>query len=288
MQFTDSHCHLDDQVFIKHLPQLLAQCQQLNIHRIIIPAIKPDNFDSVLSLPQQYHQKLIKLYACLGIHPWFLNELNESHLNLLAAKVAQNVDNIIAIGETGIDGAIAKHAQENYGQSAEENLAKQSHFFDYQLQLAKKHDLPVIVHHRQSHDKIIPLLKKHKIAKAGIVHAFSGSYQQAKDYVDLGFKLGIGGTITYPRAKKTINAIKRLPLESLVLETDAPSMPLSSDVSSNDIGLSEQELKLGGTLPANSPVNIIRVFQVLTKIREEDEEQLAEQIEKNINQVFFS
>ncbi|MBU2894240.1 TatD family hydrolase [Colwellia sp. D2M02] len=276
MKFTDSHCHLDDKVLTEQLPMLLTQCRQLAINRIIIPAILPANFDSVLALPKQYPKEKtqVSLYPCLGIHPWFLDKLTDIHLEQLANKVAQTRSDIIAIGETGLDGAIAKKAPE-HGQSIEDNWAKQYQFFDFQLNLAKAEQLPVIIHHRQSHDKIVPRLKKYQLSKAGIIHGFSGSYQQAKSYLDLGFKLGIGGTITYPRAKKTINAIKRLPLESLVLETDAPSMPIS--------------IEAGGVIgQPNSPTYIVNVFQVLSEIRAESAEVIAMQLEKNLDDMFFS
>ena len=270
MKFTDSHCHLDDEKFNATLPQLLNDCAQASIERIIIPSIAPTNFNQVLTLAKHNNAKPIKLFAALGIHPWFLDDLSQHHLDELTLLVAQEKDNIIAVGEIGIDGAISKRAA-----NPEENLQKQQHFFDYQLALAKQENLPVIIHHRQSHQYIVPLLKRHKLSKTGVIHGFSGSYQQAKDYIDLGFKLGIGSTITYSRAKKTINAIKRLPLNSLVLETDAPSMPLSIEV------LNEQQAH-------NTPLNLLKIFHCLVQIREENQEQIAKQIEININDVFFT
>jgi len=285
MQFTDSHCHLDDIVFREQLPSLLAQCAKLAINRIIVPAISPDNFDNVLSLAKRYHNKPIKIYACLGIHPWFLEGLNIAHLEQLTAKVTLEKNNIIAIGETGIDGANIKRSDQ-----PEKELAKQQHFFDFQLNLAKQNDLPVIIHHRQSHQYIVPMLRQYKLARSGVIHGFSGSYQQAKDYLDLGFKLGIGSTITYSRAKKTINTVKRLPLESLVLETDAPSMPLSPEVMGPEVVRKEFIAKeaISQEAPANSPVNLIKIFDVLTTIRTESSEAVAEQLEHNIEQVFFT
>lgn len=281
MQFTDSHCHLDNKAFNQQLPSLLSQCAKLAINRIIIPAISPDNFTHVIALTKKYHNKPIKLYPCLGIHPWFLQDLDDSHLMQLNDLVTQEKNNIIAIGEIGIDGANIKRSDK-----PEEELAKQQHFFDFQLNIAKQQSLPVIVHHRQSHQYIVPLLKRYKLAQAGIIHGFSGSYQQAKDYLDLGFKLGIGSTITYSRAKKTINTIKRLPLESLVLETDAPSMPLSEEVMNQEIAGKEV---LTQPIPSiNSPVNLIKIFEVLTMIRAEDAEQIANQLEANIEKAFFS
>ena len=304
MQFTDSHCHLDDAVFNEQLPALLAQCQQLAINRIIVPSIAPENFTQVLKLAKRYSDHLsnnpIKIYPCLGIHPWFLQALDDSHLKHLSDSVTQARNEIIAIGEIGIDGTIAKNAVD-HGQTPEDNLHHQQHFFDFQLNLAKQQNLPVIVHHRQSHDKIMPFLKKYQLEKKGIIHGFSGSYQQAKGYVDLGFKLGVGSTITYSRAKKTINTLKRLPLESLVLETDAPSMPLSREVigkkvlTSNE-GNEQKNIEIMAdsptndrlNSPANSPVNLIKIFEVLTTIRPESSEEIADQLEHNIEQIFFT
>ena len=143
MQFTDSHCHLDNKNFDEQLAALLAQCAKLAINRIIIPSIAPDNFDKVINLAKQFHNNPIKLYACLGIHPWFLNDLNQPHLEQLSRKVLQEKENIIAIGEIGIDGANIKRNEQ-----PEKELLKQQYFFDFQLNLAKQQHLPVIVHHR--------------------------------------------------------------------------------------------------------------------------------------------
>jgi TatD DNase family protein len=267
MKLTDTHCHLDFKELIpkqSNIPApLLAQCFNQHIHQIIVPAISPGNWQNVLALTR-FNQELTndncKVFACLGIHPWFLDNLDQHHLTLLTKKVTENRADIIAIGETGLDAVIAK--QQN-------NLNKQLEFFEYQLQLAKQQQLPVIVHHRGTHNETITLLKQVKVPRAGIIHAFSGSYQQACQYIDLGFKLGIGGTITYPRAKKTINAIKRLPLSSLVMETDAPAMPL-----------------YGFQGESNSPLRIINIFEKLVSLREEDPEVIAETIESNISALF--
>ncbi len=259
MKFTDSHCHLDFDELQQNFSLLLSACAKQNIHRLIVPSIKPSNWQKVLDLTKQA-QLPVKLFAALGFHPWFLDNLSEQDLIALTDNVRQYRQNIIAIGEAGIDGVIA--AQQN-------NLAKQLTFFEYQLQLAQQEKLAIIVHHRRSHQNIVPLLKKYPLDKNGVIHAFSGSYQQAKAYLDLGFKLGIGGTITYPRAIKTIKAIKRLPLSALVLETDAPAMPL-----------------FGYQGQTNSPLRIVDIFNCLTKIRAESAEVIAAQLEVNIEQLF--
>lgn len=258
--FTDSHCHLDFDELSSDLTNLLIQCYQHKITRIIVPSISPSNWQKVLTTTAQYSNESCQLLPCLGIHPWFLNDLTEQSLTDLSTNCHQHKNNLIAIGEAGIDGTIA--IEQN-------NMAKQELFFEYQLQLAKELDKPIIVHHRRSHSEVSKHLKKNKLARAGIVHAFSGSYQQAKQYLDLGFKLGIGGTITYERAEKTRKTIKKLPVESLVLETDAPAMPLS-----------------GYQGKANSPLKLIEVFNQLCLLRTENKEQLAHQLELNINDIF--
>lgn len=282
MQFTDSHCHLDFTEFSRKIPELLQQCHTQQIHRIIVPSVNPEHWQRVLSLTgiQNNH---VKIACALGIHPWFLilqNSLTTKCTDLdfqeqqikqaLSQACSENCNSIVAIGECGIDVFKAKKNTDNE-HAFNENIRLQQAFFDMQLHVAKQNNLPVIVHHCQSHQLILPLLKQHKLDKAGVIHAFSGSYQQAKNYIDLGFKLGIGGTITYPRAKKTINAIKRLPLSSLLLETDAPAMP-----------------PFGMQGMSNSPLNLIQIFQALAKIRQEPQEFIAEQIETNVEQLFFS
>lgn len=259
LSFTDSHCHLDFDAFSDNLPNLLKQCQQANIHHIVIPTIGPKNWQKALTLAKKYHSEKLKLHPCLGIHPWFLKDLKADSLSVLEHLVKGHLHEIVAIGEAGIDGVIDKE---------QNNLSQQLQVFEQQLTLAKTYHLPIIVHHRRSHQHIVPMLRQKKLDQGGIIHAFSGSYQQACQYIDLGFKLGIGGTITYPRAEKTIKAVKRLPLASLVLETDAPAMPL--------YGFQGQE---------NSPLQLIKVFQTLASIRNESAEELAQALESNITSV---
>ena len=292
MQFSDSHCHLDFPEFQHLLPQLLEQCHQHNINRIIVPAVEPQHWQRVISLTTNAHQSPVAISPCIGIHPWFFipqnniqsNEPSNKSINSkslhafdvsfheqqLKQVIKKYSTEIVAIGECGIDVFKAKKNTENE-QDLNENINLQQAHFEMQLDIAKQNDLPIIVHHCQSHHLIMPLLKKYQLNKAGVIHAFSGSYQQAKTYVDLGFKLGIGGTITYPRSKKTINAVKRLPLTSLLLETDAPAMP-----------------PLGQQGRSNTPLNILAVFSALNAIRDETPEEIALQIENNIKQLFFS
>jgi len=259
MPFTDSHCHIDYPECSESLSSLIQQCEQANIHRIIVPAVSPAYWQRLLASCQQSNNNC-QLQPCLGIHPWYLKGLSNIHLQQLEQWVEIHQEYIVAIGETGLDGVIAKE---------QNNLMQQQEFFDFHMQLANQFSKPLIVHHRRSHQQVIEQLKQVPINSGGVIHAFSGSYQQGKTYIDMGFKLGIGGTITYPRAEKTIKAVKRFPLDALLLETDAPAMPLYRHQGQ-----------------ANSPLKIIKVFEHLCAIRGETPEEIAATIENNIMQLF--
>jgi len=140
---------------------------------------------------------------------------------------------------------------------------------DAQLKLAKRYDLPVILHSRRTHDKLAAHLKRHDLPRAGVVHGFSGSLQQAERFVALGYKIGVGGTITYPRASKTRDVMAQLPLSALVLETDAPDMPLN-----------------GWQGQANRPERIVEVFQTLCSLRSEPADVIADTFIHNCNELF--
>ena len=130
-------------------------------------------------------------------------------------------------------------------------------------------ELPVILHSRRTHDKLAMHLKRHALPRTGVVHGFSGSVQQAERFVQLGYKIGVGGTITYPRASKTREVMAQLPLDSLLLETDAPDMPLN--------GFQGQP---------NRPEQAVRVFDVLCELRPEPEDEIAEVLLNNTYAVF--
>lgn len=149
-----------------------------------------------------------------------------------------------------------------------ESIDQQLEVFDFQLELAKQYNKPVVIHSVKQHHLVQERLKQAKVDR-GIVHGFSGNYQQAKALVDTGMKLGIGGVITRPTAEPTRDAIAKLPLDSIVLETDAPDMPLYGMISE-----------------INSPQYIPHIFKYLVKIRNENASILAEAIWRNSNQVF--
>ncbi len=210
----DSHCHIDLDAFEHDRHQLLNQCREIGVSRLLVLGLTTQQFPTLLSLSEQYPM----LDIALGCHPYFLKETQqsltqvESELNDLASKHHKS---FVAIGECGLDKKI------------DIDIDYQSSVLSIQIELAKHLKKPLILHHRHSHNELIKMLKDSQFAFGGILHAFSGSEQIANTYIELGFKLGVGGTITYPRAIKTRSAIKNIDLKHLVLETDSPDMPLN-------------------------------------------------------------
>ena len=206
----DSHCHLDFSAFDCDRAEVLAKCEELGVRQIVVPGTQANTWKRLIALCGQYKQ----LKFALGIHPYFLQDFNDSHLCLLDENLRDQHGVVVAVGEIGLDYSLTIGAD------------IQEFAFREQLVIAQKHQLPVIIHHRRSHNALIRMLKQQKFSNAGIVHAFSGSLYEAETYIGLGFKLGVGGTITYPRAQKTRKVLSQVPLSSLVLETDAPDMPI--------------------------------------------------------------
>ena len=208
----DTHCHLDAREFDADREIVIQEAFNNNVKMMVVPSVHRNNFEAVTSLSETH---ACCAYA-LGIHPMYVATSQLADLAFLDQTVAKQLkgDNPpVAIGEIGLDFFIADY-----------DKASQEHYFVEQLNIAKQYDLPVILHVRRSIDDILKHLRKHQV-RGGIAHAFNGSRQQAKAFIDLGFKLGFGGTLTYPRALKIRELVSTLPLEAIVLETDAPDIP---------------------------------------------------------------
>lgn len=210
----DSHCHFDLPEFDGKRSQVLANCKAAGIERLLVPGLSLIQFQTLLALQSQH----VRLDIALGCHPYFLEALSPSKLNAYMDEMAETANqyktSIVAIGECGLDGSLAL------------SMAYQEQVLQYQIQIAKAVAKPLILHHRQSHNELIRILRREKFTFGGVVHAFSGSEQTAKTYIDLGFAIGVGGTITYQRAIKTRATIARIKLQHILLETDAPDMPV--------------------------------------------------------------
>lgn len=209
--FIDTHCHLDASEFNNKGEQIALSAKQLGVQSIIVPAICRANFDSVAKLGK------FGGYA-LGIHPISVPQAHEDDLTFLRTSVEQAMSNpyFVAIGEVGLDYFLPELCTSTMRE-------KQVHFFREQLRVAKEFGLPVLLHVRRSVDHILKNLRQINVI-SGIAHAFNGSEQQANMLINLGFKLGFGGAMTYPRALQIRRLASTLPLTSIVLETDAPDI----------------------------------------------------------------
>lgn len=250
MHLIDTHCHLNFSQFDSDREKLLEHCQAIGVKDIIIPGVKAEDWTQLLKTCGQSPL----LHPALGLHPLFLADHKTEHLLQLKDLVAHNT--VIAIGEIGLDFYLPNH-----------NKKAQIDLFSEQLTLAQAVELPVLLHVRKAHDQTLSLLQKYPVI-GGIVHAFNGSLQQAEQYQQLGFVFGVGGAITYPKATRLRSLFSQLPLSSIVLETDAPDMPL---------------LEMQGQ--RNSPVNIPLILNTLSAIRSESSEEIATITTNNAKQI---
>lgn len=211
----DTHCHLDFPLFDGWRDQAIARARAVGIDALVVPGVTAAHWPRVLELCAQQPGGL-RLYPALGLHPCFLEEHRPAHLQALAQQVRMHRQRLVAVGEIGLD---------FYIKGADRQA--QTALLEAQLRIAKAEDLPVLLHVRKAHDQVLSLLRRLRLPRGGIIHAFSGSEHQARQYARLGFRLGFGGAISYSRACKLRRLAAELPLEWLVLETDAPDMPLA-------------------------------------------------------------
>jgi TatD DNase family protein len=203
----DTHCHLDAAEFSGAQGDLVRAAREAGVGRLVVPSIARANFDIVRQLCAQHSGCM----PAFGIHPMYTDAAQPEDLSALRDCLA--LPETIAVGEIGLDFFIEPH-----------DRARQEYFFVEQLKLAREFDLPVLLHIRRAQDGILKHLRRYKV-RGGIAHAFSGSRQQAEEFIRLGFKLGFGGAMTYSRASRLRELAAALPLDSVVLETDAPDIP---------------------------------------------------------------
>ncbi len=205
----DTHIHLDDERYRESLPQLLEEGRAAGIAHWIIPATDEGNFEEVATIAREEPD----CSAAFGLHPYFMERHTERAFKALVERL--ELGSAVAIGECGLDFAIP-HAQK-----------EQEALFYRHIELAEEYDLPLIIHGRKSYDQILKALRRAPKVR-GVCHSFIGSEQQADQLLELGFYLGFGGAATYERAKKLARIIKKMPLNRLLLETDAPFQPSSN------------------------------------------------------------
>lgn len=203
----DTHCHLDAAEFDADRDEVHAAARAAGVEGIVVPAVEVANFPAVRECCRRY-PGCIPAY---GLHPLFVMNAQEDDLLALRAWLAD--EPALAVGEIGLDFFVT-----------DSDPLRQEHFFIEQLKIAREFDLPVILHVRRAVDAILHQLRRIGV-RGGIAHAFNGSRQQAEQFIAMGFKLGFGGSLTFTGSRRIRELAATLPLDAIVLETDAPDIP---------------------------------------------------------------
>jgi len=243
--WTDSHCHLDAPEFASDRDAVVARARAAGVGQIVLPAVEVANFDAVRALAHRHGFA----YA-LGIHPLCVDRAADGDLERLAQALAEQRDDprLVAVGEIGLDHFVPGL-----------DRARQERFYAEQLRLARRFGLPAILHVRRSADALLRQLRRFELP-GGIAHAFNGSAQQADTFVALGFRLGFGGAATFERALQIRARLAALPLEAIVVETDAPDIPPQWLYRT-------AAQRAAGAVSRNEPAELARIGAALAELR---------------------
>ncbi|MDH5485158.1 MAG: TatD family hydrolase [Gammaproteobacteria bacterium] len=200
----DSHCHIDFEDFDSDRDQVIHNANRAGVEKIIVPGITARNWQRQHDICQQY----TGLYAAFGLHPYFLEQHQQQHIDALKQWIEQH--DTIGIGECGLDFFLPELDKDT-----------QQFYFYAQLELALEKQLPVVIHARKATEQVIQAIKQ-RPGLRGMIHSYSGSYEQATQLIDLGFFISLGASITYDNATRIQKIASQLPLEHLLVETDAP------------------------------------------------------------------
>jgi TatD DNase family protein len=212
MMLVDTHCHLYLKDFEQDVSTAISNAATKGVNKIVLPAIDSESHESLLRLVEKSENDDIsetRLYAMMGLHPCSVKEDYKAELEIVE-KHFDSHKNLVAVGEIGLD---------YYWDTTFKT--QQQEVFDYQIALSVKKNLPIAIHSRSSTTDCIEMVNRYKGSAKGIFHCFSGSEEEAKRIIDLGFFLGIGGVVTYKNTNLR-NIIKLVGLSNVVLETDAP------------------------------------------------------------------
>ncbi|MBJ6984153.1 TatD family hydrolase [Luteimonas sp. MC1750] len=247
----DSHCHLDADEFAHDRLEVIARARTAGVAMQVLPATHATEWPAL----REAAALDPGLHAAYGLHPTFLQHHRDPHLPELEAWIER--ERPVAVGECGLDFFVE-------GLDAD----AQSYFFEGQLRIARDADLPVIVHARRAVDQVTAAIRRIGGLR-GVVHSFSGSRQQAEKLWELGFMLGLGGPVTYPRANRLRTLAATMPLEWLLLETDAPDQP--------DAGHRGQR---------NEPARLRRVCETIAQLRDVAADEVAAATTANARRLF--
>jgi TatD DNase family protein len=255
LPWVDTHCHLDAAEFEADRDAVVQRARDMSIQQIVLPAVAPGNFGAVRALAHRHG-----LGYALGTHPLYVQHAGEHALDALREALQQHRDDprLVAVGEIGLDFFVPGL-----------DRGFQEAMFAAQLALAREFALPVLLHSRRAVDRLLMHLRRAGVG-GGIAHAFNGSAQQARAFLDLEFRLGFGGAMTFERALQIRRLGAELPAEALVLETDAPDIPPQW------LYRKAGEREAGGAIGArNEPAELPRIARTLCELRGWTAEQAA-------------
>lgn len=250
-QLVDSHVHLDDDAFAGDRDAVIERARKAGVGTMVVPAVDADSWPTIRDLCARHAGP----HPAYGLHPMFLPQHAPEHVDALSSWL--NESRPVAVGEIGLDFHVDGLDRE-----------LQRHYFLRQLQLAREHDLPVIVHARGALEEVTLTLRRSGGLR-GVVHSFSGSEQQARQLWDLDFHLGIGGPVTYERAQRLRRIVTHMPIEFLLLESDAPDQPDAAHRGKR-----------------NEPSHVAEVLRCIAALRDESEADIAAATSANARRLF--
>lgn len=270
----DTHCHLDAPEFAHDREAVVQRAQQAGVQALVVPAVMPSTFLEAQAAAQACQQHGVLGAYALGSHPLYVHQVPANAVQLLhdALQQYQHDPALVAVGEIGLDHFVP-HLQDDHSRT------QQAQLYKAQLQLAAQFNLPVILHVRRSADGLLKHLRdmrqQGRPIAGGIAHAFNGSLQQAHAFLDMGFKLGFGGAMTFDRALQIRRLAQQLPDDAIVLETDAPDIP------PHWLYQTAQARENGEPNKRNEPAELPGIAQTLMALRGWELEHLRAQTTQN-------
>lgn len=247
--YIDTHCHILKEEY-SNIDELITECKLKNVNKIIISGCELNNIEESIEISNKYEN----IYLSLGYHPSEASKITNIDIENLKNKIIQN-KKIVAIGEIGLDYYWSK-----------DNKEEQKKLFNCMLNLAEELNLPVVIHSRDAFQDTYDILKKRNLK--GVIHCFSGNLENAKMYISIGYKLGIGGVLTFKNSKLK-DVIKFIDLNHIITETDSPYLA--------------PEPYRG---KQNSPINIPIIVQEIAKQKNVDIKEVETKIENNVKELF--
>ena len=248
----DTHAHYDDEQFDEDRDSLLCSMQEGGVGTIVNAGSDVASWEDVRALTARYPF----IYGAAGVHPDDVGELNEENFRRLRAVLQE--EKMVAVGEIGMD---------YYWDNVSHEVQKT--WFIRQLELARELDMPVIIHSREAAADTLQIMKEHARGLEGVIHCFSYSAEMAREYVKLGFYIGVGGVVTFKNSRKLKEVVEEIPLEYLLLETDCPYLA-----------------PVPNRGKRNSSLNLVYVAEQIAGLKQLTYDEVVEQTEKNARRLY--